>query len=47
MNTTERLAAIEALRHQLDLLLTLDEQALYPTLDHLDDLITDLHMELN
>ena len=46
MTTTERVAAFQALYEQLDELITADEMDLYPVLGHLEDLITDLEMQV-
>jgi hypothetical protein len=46
MSTTDRVAALWDLYQQLDALLSPDEAADYPALEHLGDLIEDLQMEI-
>jgi hypothetical protein len=46
MTTADRVAAFQALYAQLDELITADEIETYPVLGHLEDLITDLEMEV-
>lgn len=45
MTTAERVAALYRLYLQLDELITPDEMELYPTLQHLEDLIHDLEID--
>ena len=42
MTDRERADRLHELYHQLDALITAEEMALYPFLEHLEDLITDL-----
>lgn len=46
MTTTERVAALLSVHQQLQELMTADELAAYPALDHLGDLIEDLQLEI-
>ena len=44
--TVERVAALLVIREELSALLTPAEARLYPTLEHLDDLIRDLGIDI-
>lgn len=45
MNTAERIHALRSLHQQLKPLITTDESAMFPALQHLDDLIRDLEIQ--
>ena len=45
MKNSERAAALRELYHELDALIEPEEILLYPTLQHLKDLINDLEIE--
>jgi hypothetical protein len=45
MTTAEKVAALQVIYAQLDELLTPEEFTAYPTLQHLEDLISDLELE--
>lgn len=45
MTNTERADALRLLYGQIDELITADEMAVYPVLEHLEDLINDLDPE--